>query len=93
MLWKEVAGKTITAAQARELLGKGETAKPVKGFTSKAGKTFDARLRLDRETGRVAFVFDAPAPAKPAASPKEPRIIKGPCLTSDVGCEMLASGC
>ncbi len=72
VIWREVAGKAITPAQARELLGRGETAKPVKGFTSKAGKTFDAWLRLDRETGRVAFVFGAPAPApaKPAASPK-----------------------
>ncbi len=72
VLWAEVAGKRLTAAQAKELLAKGETAKPVKGFRSKVGKAFDARLRLDRETGRVAFVFDAdaPAPAKPAASPK-----------------------
>jgi DNA topoisomerase-3 len=64
VLWKEVAHKTLTAAQARELLTKGETAKPVRGFESKAGKSFDARLKLDRETGRVEFVFDL----RPAAA-------------------------
>ena len=63
VLWKDVAGKAITVAQAKELLAKGETGKPVKGFTSKAGRAFDARLRLDKETGRVTFVFDGPAPA------------------------------
>lgn len=32
----------------------------IKGFTSKAGKPFSARLRLeDPATGRVAFVFEA----------------------------------
>lgn len=64
MLWKEVAHKDLTAGQARELLAKGETAKPVKGLTSKAGKTFEARLKLDRETGRVSFIFD-PRPTVP----------------------------
>ncbi len=64
VIWKEVAGKTLTAGQARDLLERGETSKPVKGFKSKAGKAFDARLRLDRDTGRVEFVF-APKTAAP----------------------------
>jgi DNA topoisomerase-3 len=58
VIWKEVAGKTLTAAVARELLQGGETTKAVKGFKSKVGKVFDARLRLDRESGRVSFVFE-----------------------------------
>ncbi|MCL8207112.1 MAG: DNA topoisomerase III [Actinomycetia bacterium] len=56
-LWREVAGKTLTEAQARQLLERGETG-VVRGCRSKAGKAFDARLRLDRATGRVTFVFD-----------------------------------
>ena len=62
VIWKEVADKTLTASVARELLQRGETARAVKGFKSRAGKPFDARLRLDRETGRVSFVFE-PRPA------------------------------
>ena len=64
VLWKVVAGKTLTTAQARELLSTGETKREIKGFRSKAGKSFDARLRLDRETGKVSFLFDPrPTPA------------------------------
>lgn len=59
VIWKEVAGKTLTPGQARELLAKGETSKPVRGFKSRAGKTFEARLKLDPGTGRVEFVFDS----------------------------------
>lgn len=63
VIWKEVAHKTLTAAQARELLTAGETKREVKGFKSKAGKEFAARLRLDRESGRVSFVFEDRAAA------------------------------
>ncbi len=49
-----VAGKTLTEAQIRELVRKGRT-KVLKGFKSKAGKTFDAALVL-RE-GRTEFEF------------------------------------
>ncbi len=58
VIWKEVAGKKLSAGVVKELLAKGETAKPVKGFKSKAGKAFEARLRFDREKGKVEFVFD-----------------------------------
>jgi DNA topoisomerase-3 len=62
-IWKTVAGKALTATVAKELLERGETARVIRGFKSKAGKSFDARLRLSSETGRVAFVFAAPAAA------------------------------
>jgi DNA topoisomerase-3 len=62
VIWKEVAGKALSAAVARELLTAGETKREIRGFQSKAGKEFSARLRLDRETGRVTFVFE-PRPA------------------------------
>ena len=56
-LWKTVAGKKLTAAQAKNLMEKGQTG-IIKGFTSKAGKKFDAKLKLeDPKTGKVGFVF------------------------------------
>ena len=54
-IWKTIAGKRISAAMARTLLSKGETA-VLKGFTSKAGKTFSAALKLGAD-GRATFVF------------------------------------
>ncbi len=55
-IWKTVAGKRISEPQAKELLAKGET-KQLKGFKSKAGKPFDAALKLDEEY-KVKFDFD-----------------------------------
>ena len=70
VLGKEVAHKTLTAAQARELLANGETSREVRGFRSKAGKEFAARLRMDRGSGRVTFVFDTPRSAVAATTAK-----------------------
>ncbi|WP_146389725.1 type IA DNA topoisomerase [Allorhodopirellula solitaria] len=53
-IWKTIAGKRITASMARKLLRDGETAK-LKGFRSKAGKRFDAKLKL--AAGKVEFEF------------------------------------
>ena len=50
------AGKKVTAATARALL-KREVSPPLKGFQSKSGNTFDARLKL--ENGVVRFDFEA----------------------------------
>ena len=43
----------------KELIGKGVT-ETIRGFKSKAGKKFDACLRLkkEEETGKLAVVFD-----------------------------------
>ena len=55
-----VAGKRLTDAQASALLS-GKTPL-VKGLTSKAGRKFEARLRLAQD-GSVEFSFDGrPAP-------------------------------
>lgn len=64
-IWKAVAGKRLTASQAKALLQKGETP-VIKGFQSKSGKSFDAKLRLTPE-GKVEFVFDT-RPAKGGAT-------------------------
>ena len=42
ILWKTVAGKTLTEAQVKTLLA-GKTTGEVKGFQSKAGKAFSAK--------------------------------------------------
>jgi DNA topoisomerase-3 len=53
-IWKTIAGKKIGVRAAQALLRQGRT--PVlKGFASKSGKTFDARLKLDG--GEVRFDF------------------------------------
>ncbi|WP_071549710.1 DNA topoisomerase III [Neomoorella thermoacetica] len=54
-IWKEIAGKKVTASQAKELLQKGKTG-VIKGFKSKTGKKFDAALTLG-EGGKVNFEF------------------------------------
>ncbi len=52
-IWKEIAGKKLTLEQAIKLY-KGESVK-IKGLKSKAGKRFDASLKL--VNGKVVFEF------------------------------------
>jgi DNA topoisomerase-3 len=54
VIWKTMAGKKISARTAKSLLTKGVTSR-LKGFKSKAGKPFDARLKL--VDGKVQFDF------------------------------------
>ncbi|AGL03174.1 DNA topoisomerase III [Desulfoscipio gibsoniae] len=54
IIWKEIAGKSITQSQAKTLLKKGKTG-IIKGFTSKAGKKFEAALQINN--GKVEFLF------------------------------------
>lgn len=54
-IWKTIAGKSIGVRTAQELLRHGRS--PVlRGFRSKAGKRFEARLKLD--AGEVRFDFE-----------------------------------
>jgi len=55
VVWKGIGGKRLAEKQVRALIGKGRTGL-LKGFKSKSGKKFDARLRLDPQW-RVAFEF------------------------------------
>ena len=64
IIWKRLAGKELTPAQARELLAGGQTKRVLRGFVSQSGEKFAARLRLDRETGRVSFVMEPPPAAR-----------------------------
>ncbi len=56
-VWGEVASKKLTLPQVETLFSKGKTA-VLKGFKSKAGKPFDAKLVLDTATGKVSFEFE-----------------------------------
>ncbi len=55
VIWKTIAGKSITTAQAKKLLEKGKT-DLLKGFKSKNGKDFNASLKLSAEQ-KVEFEF------------------------------------
>lgn len=55
VIWKEIANKKISQNQAKTLLEKGKTG-IIKSFTSKAGKKFDAALKLSND-GKVEFDF------------------------------------
>lgn len=55
-IWKEIAGKKITKATAKNLILKGKTGK-LKGFTSKSGKKFDAILVVNKNTHKIEFKF------------------------------------
>lgn len=55
VIWKTIAGKGVSATQAKKLLAK-KKSDLIKGFTSKAGKPFDAYLVL-KQDNTVGFEF------------------------------------
>lgn len=55
VIWKKIAGKSITKQIAKELLSKGES-KKIDGFKSKSGKYFSAKLHI-KEDGSIGFKF------------------------------------
>ncbi|NQZ55888.1 MAG: DNA topoisomerase 3 [Lentisphaeraceae bacterium] len=55
VVWKVIAGKTLTPTSVKELLTKKKT-KVLEGFKSKTGKNFSASLEFD-EKSEVKFVF------------------------------------
>jgi DNA topoisomerase-3 len=66
VIWKRVAGRTLTPEIARQLLEEGRTKEVISGFRSRAGKPFRARLVLNGE-GKVEFDFPARTQTKEAA--------------------------
>ena len=54
VIWKTIAGKKISIGMAKTLLTKGQT-KQLKGFKSKNGKPFEARLKLVDDEVRLDF--------------------------------------
>ena len=61
-VWKVMRGKRLSATQVRTLLKEGRTG-TIKGFRSKAGRTFEAVLKLDAEKGAVFDFGDQVFPA------------------------------
>jgi DNA topoisomerase-3 len=53
-IWKTIAGKKIGVRTAQSLLREGRSA-VLKGFESKSGKPFEARLKLDGAEVRFDF--------------------------------------
>src|SRR5919206_2515939 len=62
VIWKRVAGRTLTPEIARQLLEEGRTREVLSGFRSRNGKPFRARLVLNDE-GKTEFEFPARAQA------------------------------
>ena len=57
-IWNTMCGRIIPISAARSLLATGTTAK-LEGFVSpRTGRSFDARLKWDKEEQRVGFDFD-----------------------------------
>ena len=56
VIWKRVAGRTLTPELARQLLEEGKTREVLSGFRSRNNKPFRARLVLNEE-GKVEFDF------------------------------------
>jgi len=54
-IWKEVSGRVLSSREIDELTKEGRT--PVLTFRARSGKTFSARLVLDRDGRKVAFDF------------------------------------
>lgn len=53
--WKEVSGRAMSAQEYAAILGGSPFA--LDGFTSKAGKKFDAKMVYDKTTNRISFDF------------------------------------
>jgi DNA topoisomerase-3 len=71
VIWKRVAGRTLTPEVARQLIEEGRTRDVLSGFKSRAGKSFRARLVLTDE-GKVEFDFpERPQAAARAAADAE----------------------
>ena len=54
---REIAKKKLPLS-AINALAENKTTPLIKGFTSKSGKTFDARLKMDPATKKPAFIFE-----------------------------------
>jgi DNA topoisomerase III len=70
VIWKRVAGRTLTPEIARQLIEEGRTREVLSGFRSRNGKPFRARLVFTPE-GKVEFEFPTPRRKTAEAVPAE----------------------
>ncbi len=80
VLYTTIAGKILSDDQLHTLLDKGKT-EVIPGFTSKAGKLFEAAIKLG-ENGRAVFDFPERAPVS------EAKLVKPEFSCSYCGAEM-----
>jgi DNA topoisomerase-3 len=97
VIWGTIARREVSARMVRQLLKEGRT--PVlKGWKSKAGKAFEAGLKLDAEH---KVVFDFPGGDRPRPAPPDPEGLTCPgCRQGQVirgrsgwGCSRWREGC
>ena len=74
---REIAGKKLPAS-AINALCEGKQTALIKGFVSKSKKSFDAKLKIDKENKKPAFVFDE----KPKAPEMKGKIC--PCCGAEM---------
>jgi DNA topoisomerase III len=70
VIWKRVAGRTLTPEIARQLIEERRTREVLSGFRSRAGKPFRARLVLNDED---KVEFDFPVPRRQQGEQEEQR--------------------
>lgn len=90
-LQSTIAGKKLTEKNLKDLCEKGKTG-IIKGFKSKAGKTFDAALKItitdgEIKTSKVEFAFENPEPKEIKFS------CKCPCCKSAITTDKWAWKC
>ncbi len=68
VIWRVVAGKKLSEAQAKTLVA-GRTTSKLKGFKNKEGGSFSARLKLDGQF-QVVFEFGSGSPQHPRRAQK-----------------------
>lgn len=73
IIWRSVSGKKLTETQVKTLVA-GRTTAELKGFKSKAGKSFSARLKLD-EQFHVVFEFGSGARQGVLSAHREGRLV------------------
>jgi DNA topoisomerase-3 len=67
VVWKRVAGRTLTPEVARQLIEERRTREVLSGFRSRGGKPFRARLVLNDED-KIEFEFPVRAQTKEPAT-------------------------
>lgn len=75
-VWHTVAKVALSEEVMKELLTTGKTRQKITGFTSKAGNTFDACLKYEKE--QILFDFDNPGetPPKETAPPAPVQVLE-----------------
>jgi DNA topoisomerase III len=103
VVFEKMAKRKIGVRAVKQLLKEGRTP-VIKGFKSKAGRTFDAGLRWDEEAGKVAFWFpdraDEPEPTRAVPPPARegdpcPTCGEGAIIAgrTALGCSRWREGC